>query len=108
MVFIVDCEWADWDIGECSKTCGGGKRINTRDKKVKAAHGGLDCQGAPTKKDICNVQACPGNISKIQTIRWNQGRKDGIGILCSKLEKTLKWIYLNNISTFCNPQTSSI
>ena len=59
---IVNCEWANWDIGECSSTCGGGKRINTRDKKVKASHGGIDCPGSPTMNDICNVQECPGKI----------------------------------------------
>ena len=25
-LFLVDCEWHEWKIGDCSKTCGGGER----------------------------------------------------------------------------------
>ena len=31
----VDCEWSEWSIGECSVSCGGGTRIDTRDKVVE-------------------------------------------------------------------------
>ena len=57
----MDCEWDVWIIGECSKTCGVGERTNTRDKRVKAAHGGKECPGFPTVTDICNTNQCPGN-----------------------------------------------
>ena len=36
----VDCKWNDWVIGECTKSCGGGVRINVRTKNISAAYGG--------------------------------------------------------------------
>ena len=32
LIIKVDCEWDEWIIGECSKTCGGGFWNNFRDK----------------------------------------------------------------------------
>ena len=58
---IVDCEWNDWIKGTCSKSCGGGTRTNTRTKKVSAAHGGEECDGAAAVEETCNVKKCPGN-----------------------------------------------
>ena len=55
---IVNCVWNEWQIGECSKTCGGGTRTNTRTKKVQEAHGGT-CEGHATSKEECNAQECP-------------------------------------------------
>ena len=39
-VILVNCEWDEWNEGECSKQCGGGKRTNTRAPRVNAAYGG--------------------------------------------------------------------
>ena len=59
---IVDCEWDDWTIGNCSSSCGGGKRTNTRSKKVNAEHGGEECDDEATSiEESCNVQECPGH-----------------------------------------------
>ena len=44
LIIKVDCEWDEWIIGECSKTCGGGMRNNYRDKKVEEMFGGV-CDG---------------------------------------------------------------
>ena len=57
---VVDCEWDDWQLGKCSKTCGGGSRTNTRTPKVDAAHGGEECNGASNITESCNTQECPG------------------------------------------------
>ena len=54
---IVNCIWNDWQIGECSTTCDGGYRTNTRTKKVKEAHGGT-CIGEDSVKEKCNAQKC--------------------------------------------------
>ena len=54
----VHCEWNDWQLGECSKTCGGGTRINSRTKKTEEANGGI-CEGEAIMQDVCNTQACP-------------------------------------------------
>ena len=60
--YLVDCEWGDWVVGECSITCGGGTRSNTRDRKIDAAFGGRECPGQASITEACNVQECPGNI----------------------------------------------
>ena len=52
---IVQCEWNDWQIGPCSKTCGGGTRINHRTKKIEEANGG-NCEGEATIEEVCNAQ----------------------------------------------------
>ena len=55
----IHCEWNDWIIGDCTETCGGGSRTNTRTQKVSAAHGGEECKGATSIDESCNVQECP-------------------------------------------------
>ena len=57
----VHCEWHDWMLGECSKSCGGGMLTKTRKEKVAAQHGGEECPGVDTIEESCNVQECPGN-----------------------------------------------
>ena len=60
MSIIVHCEWNDWVQGSCSKSCGGGIRIDTRTESVSAKHGGDKCPG-PSSMDVsCNDQECPG------------------------------------------------
>ena len=55
------CEWDEWVIGECSLTCGGGTRTNTRSEKVEAKHEGEACTGPASITESCNVELCPGN-----------------------------------------------
>ena len=59
---LVDCEWNDWTVGECSLTCGGGELKKTRTPKVDAAHGGEDCTGHAEITESCNIEECPSNI----------------------------------------------
>ena len=56
----VNCEWGDWIIGDCSKTCGVGTRYKTRTPKVSAEHGGKECNGSTSAKEDCNFKTCPG------------------------------------------------
>ena len=58
--FSVHCEWDDWELGECSTTCGGGNRTKTRKEKVSSAFGGDECSGPPSITESCNVGECPG------------------------------------------------
>ena len=60
MNFIVHCEWDEWQVGECSKSCGGGNMTKTREEKVSADHGGKECEGLAAITESCNVQECPG------------------------------------------------
>ena len=62
IVYQVDCEWGDWVVGECSITCGGGTRSNTREIKIDAAFGGRQCPGLASITEACNVQECPGSL----------------------------------------------
>ena len=55
----VNCQWSDWETGQCSKTCGGGERTNTRTKKVAEEHGGT-CTGSSSVSEACNGEGCPG------------------------------------------------
>ena len=55
----IHCEWDEWTIGECSKTCGTGTRINNRTKLVEEANGGT-CDGQPSAIEECNPEPCPG------------------------------------------------
>ena len=61
-MFLVDCVWDEWEIGECSKSCGGGNRTNVRIPKVEAKHGGEECQGESETTEECNTLSCPGSI----------------------------------------------
>ena len=60
-MILVHCEWDEWKIGECDKTCGGGVRMNTRIKKTEAKYGGEECTGSSKSFQYCNLQSCPGN-----------------------------------------------
>merc|ERR1712072_1223658 len=50
--------WSKW--GTCSKECGGGMKVRTRncdDPKPKA--GGKKCHGSRIHRAKCNMKACP-------------------------------------------------
>ena len=60
-IFVaVDCQWNEWEIGECSKTCGKGVQIDTREKLEEEQFGGEPCTGEATRQKNCNVGKCPG------------------------------------------------
>lgn len=72
----IDGGWSEWIKGECSKSCGSGKRVLTRTcSNPKPEYGGKNCDGESSKTEDCNEQLCPvdGN--------WSQWRADGD---CSK------------------------
>ena len=59
----VDCEWNDWTIGDCSRTCAGGLRTNSRTKKREEINGTDEvgiCEGDTTMEEECNTQNCTG------------------------------------------------
>ena len=61
---VVHCEWNDWVLGECSKSCGGGLLTQTRQVKVGAEYGGKECSGVDTLEVSCNVDECPGKYKQ--------------------------------------------
>ena len=60
--YIVDCEWGEWEFGECSQECGGGIQPTFRIKTQEAIFGGVECDGEGYGEQECNAQPCPGNI----------------------------------------------
>ena len=60
-IFIIDhCQWNDWIIGNCSKSCGGGIRTNKRTETVLEGHEGAQCDSVTSIEEECNAQECPG------------------------------------------------
>ena len=60
--YAVHCVWDDWNIGDCSETCGEGTRNNTRTHKVAAKFGGRECNGSASAIEKCTEKECPGRI----------------------------------------------
>ena len=54
-----DCGWGPWNMGECSATCGGGTRTDTRDMRSRARNGGYCNFNGGTRTVPCNTHACP-------------------------------------------------
>ena len=52
---------SDWNYGECSNTCGGGNRTNTRFVTEEERFGGK-CIDKLMLVEECNTEECPGII----------------------------------------------
>ena len=61
--YLVHCVWAEWNVGECSHSCGGGILTKTRTPKQDAQNGGDDCDGQRSITESCNDQECPGKCN---------------------------------------------
>ena len=59
-LFLVDCKWSDWRLGECSTTCGDGLRVDHRFQEIEAAFGGAPCEAEAQMTEQCNERLCPG------------------------------------------------
>ena len=53
---VEQCEFGEWKMGHCSKTCGGGQRTDTR-ALLKPSKNTTTC-GPLSKISACNVQNC--------------------------------------------------
>jgi len=63
---LVDGVWSRWsDWSECSATCGGGIRIQTRNC-IPPLYGGEWCKGSNVSTEECNLDACIGKIYTFQ------------------------------------------
>ena len=62
-ILIVDCEWSEWQIGDCSVSCDGGERRNKRFKVIEERDGGK-CEGSSDWQEHCNTDACPSKKYK--------------------------------------------
>jgi len=71
----VDCVVSNWsNFSECSKNCGGGKKIRNRKILIKNQFGGSQC---PAEEEIfkCNEQPCPINCQVTDWIDWTECTK---------------------------------
>jgi len=66
----VDCEWNEWEFGECSVDCGGGERIDTRTKSVEEMHGGFCDPEGDLRAEHCNPEPCPVHC---EWSNWEKG-----------------------------------
>ena len=53
----VNCEWNEWKIGQCSKSCDGGLRNKTRTIMTKESNKGK-CEGNATVQETCSLNNC--------------------------------------------------
>ena len=59
-----DCEFSEFgDWSTCTKLCGGGTQLRTREIKQQAENGGKACgQGESTQTRPCNAHDCAGTF----------------------------------------------
>ena len=58
----VNCKWGAYEPwSSCSKTCGGGEKMRTRQVDTHASNGGQACEGNATETEVCNTDGCPIN-----------------------------------------------
>lgn len=54
-----DCEFSPWSVwSDCTRSCGGGQRYNTRSITTDAAANGIGCQGSKEAVASCNTHPC--------------------------------------------------
>jgi len=100
----VHCEWNEWKVGVCSKTCGGGTQTNTRTEKVSAEHGGDECEGPTTMTDICNTNDCPApevvkRVAEKNTLKPACAAGTGISVVRATYGKASKKCRASNSLT---------
>jgi len=77
----VNCVWGAWVEGSCSKTCGGGKRTDTRTKDKSESNGGT-CEGESTlPNQECNDEDCPTTTTLMTTVKAAANHMGGVCLL---------------------------
>lgn len=54
----IDCLWGEWSSAQCSRVCGGGTQVLSRDILIEAQWGGKACEGPSKQMQACNTQEC--------------------------------------------------
>ncbi|XP_015253243.1 PREDICTED: A disintegrin and metalloproteinase with thrombospondin motifs 13 [Cyprinodon variegatus] len=59
---VVNGSWSSWsEFSSCSRTCGGGVMLRTREcNNPRPAFGGIDCEGPDIEVELCHQQPCEG------------------------------------------------
>ena len=82
-------QWHEWTT--CSKSCGTGKRIRTREKEIAEANGGK-CDQPLKEKESCNKTPCP---SECEWEEWGPWKE------CHEPCKPIKWSEWAQCSRTC-------
>ena len=104
-----DCEWNDWKIGHCSKSCGKGIRTNTRTEKVSVQPGGEKCDGPPFLEESCNLKDCPEGFELVAEKNECSGSEILTGFFASISEcasscKNTASMFIFGTNDFGNPK----
>lgn len=76
----VHCVWEPWsEWTSCSRSCGGGLQVQTREKQVEK-YGGRPCEGLPLQNRSCNTHFCPSEC----TLSAHTPYPLSIWLFCSK------------------------
>jgi len=72
----MDCKFAEWsDWGQCSATCGSGKKEMMRHKINIAMFGGKDCTGPEKLVEDCNNGECSIDCAWAEWTNWTECSK---------------------------------
>merc|ERR1740130_384417 len=71
----VNCAWGAWTEGSCSKTCGGGKRTDTRVKSKPESNGGTCSGESSLPNQECNDEDCPTTTPLMTTVKAFANRR---------------------------------
>merc|ERR1712096_174281 len=72
--------WSNWSkFSECSKLCGGGFKVRTRQCKSPPGKAGLGCMGASQEVASCNTQCCPIMGQYSEWSQWSECSKPCAG-----------------------------
>ena len=67
--YLVDCLWDTWQSwSSCTKSCGSGTKLRSRNKVQDVLCGGTACSGNSIEQVNCNTQCCSGKDLKFDFI----------------------------------------
>ena len=86
---VADGSWTEWTTwGECSKSCGSGVQVRTRDCSNPPPSGnGKNCAGEASEERDCNTKECSSRYITIWMLQ-KPNKMDDIFLIVSK-HKTL-------------------
>ena len=61
--------WESWTA--CSKTCGTGVQVRTKNVATLEEYGGKSCNGEKVSIEVCTDKPCPGKTYSFQNLEYN-------------------------------------
>ena len=89
-----ECDWSDWEIGECSRTCGGGQQT-----KVRMLHNvdqnDTNC-GPISLMEPCNLQSCTDPICQKLQLTSATNKFPTLTFTLQNLSMNARQVYLDS------------